>query len=75
MFEKLGLLEFTEIADLVKRFQMSIWLQKSASIQPRTSILKSEDLNTYFVDHSLSHMPSFLYGPGQVSRNNEEEIV
>ena len=31
------------MVDLVKRFPMSIWLQKSASIQTRTSLLKFED--------------------------------
>ena len=42
-FEKLGLEEITEIVDLVKRFPTSIWLQRSASIQPRTSLLEFED--------------------------------
>ena len=31
------------LIDLAKRFPMSIWLQKSASIQKRTSLLKFED--------------------------------
>ena len=31
------------MVDLVKRFPMSIWMQKSASIQTRTSLLKIED--------------------------------
>ena len=31
------------LVDLEKCFQMSIWLQKSASIQPRTSPLKFDD--------------------------------
>ena len=30
------------LVDLVKRFPTSIWLQKSVSIQPRTSLLKFE---------------------------------
>ena len=39
-FEKLGLEEITEIGDLVMCFLMSVWLQKSAWIQLRTSLLK-----------------------------------
>ena len=41
---------------------MSIWLQKSASIQQRTSLLKFEDLTTDFADDNLYHMPSLLSG-------------
>ena len=51
-FEKLGLEEITEIVDLVKRFPMSIWLEKSASIQPRTSLLKFEDHRSQFRSHT-----------------------
>ena len=40
-FENLGLEEITEIVDLVK-FPMSIWLQNSASIQPRASLFTFE---------------------------------
>ena len=61
MFEILGLQEITEFVDLVKRFPMSIWSQKSASIQPRMSLLKFEDLITDFADHSLYHMPNLFY--------------
>ena len=42
-FERLGLEEIMEIVELVKRFPMNIWLQKSASIQTTTSLLKFED--------------------------------
>ena len=51
-FENLGLEEIPEIVDLVKRFPMSIWLQKSASIQTRTSLLKFEDHRSQFRSHT-----------------------
>ena len=60
MLEKIGLQEMTEVIDLVKHFPTSIWSQKSASIQPRTSLLEFEDLITDFADHNLYHMPSLL---------------
>ena len=59
IFEKLGLEEITEIVDLVKRFPMSIWLQKSASIQTRTSLLKFED-RRFCRTQLADQMPSLL---------------
>ena len=43
-----------EIVDLVKRFPVSIWLQTSASIQTRTSLLKFED-RKFCRSHFRSH--------------------
>ena len=45
MFENLGREKEVEIVDQVKGFQTRIWSQKSASIQPRTDLLKFEIKN------------------------------
>ena len=54
-FENFGLEEIIELVDLVKRFPMSIWLQKSASIQPRTSLLKFEGRTDWKLSFSLAN--------------------
>ena len=43
------------LVDLEKRCKMSIWTQKSALIQPRTSLLKFDDLAENFELSSVSN--------------------
>ena len=43
-FEIWAVRRIANLVDLEKCWKMSIWLQKSASIQPRTSLLKFDDL-------------------------------
>ena len=58
-FENFGLEEITEIVELMKRFPMSIWLQKSATIQTSTSLVKFED-RRFCRSQLANHMPSLL---------------
>ena len=44
------------LVDLEKCRKMSIWLQKSASIQPRTSLLKFDDLARSTVRYRILHL-------------------
>ena len=66
-FERLGLTEITEMVDLVKRFPMSIWLQKSASIQTRTSLLKSDD-HKFYGSQFRSHAERLVGAPCPLKR-------
>ena len=54
--------KFVNLVDLEKFYKMSIWLQKSASIQPRTSPIK--------FDHSAekSEQDTVLYLSTKVAR-------
>ena len=48
-----------KIVDLVKRFPMNIWLQKSASLQQRTRLVKLDD-HRFWRSQLADHMPSLL---------------
>ena len=65
--KKLGLEEITSIVDLVKRFPMSIWLQKSASIQTRTSLLKFDD-HIFCISQFRSHAEPLVVATLQIRR-------
>ena len=49
---------FVNLVDLVKSFPTSIYLQKSASIQPRTSLSKFEVMYSLLVIRLLNPHPT-----------------
>ena len=55
-FEICAVRRIANLVDLEKCWKMSIWLQKSASIQPRTSLLKFDDLARSKVRYRILHL-------------------
>ena len=67
--------KYVSLVDLVKSFLTSMYLQKSASIQPRTSLSKFENYPIHFFNSLLSQgsklfRPSFLEQCGRTIDQN-----
>ena len=75
--ENFGLEDIIEFVDLVKRFPTRIWLQKSALIQTRTSLLKFEDsrfCRSQFRSHAALDV-FFTVATDSVLRSHAEPLV